>query len=152
TQSIKTILMDRINRVILAKDAIIAVNKASETIKCFSDSDIATLIVDLEKDIDKAKDTIRNIDSDIKASLQNKLKSIELALSALKAVNKAETSKPLKISYIISARKAVEKIDEEYWELIMYLNDKLSFLESEVNIQNIVSKAIQAVTKVEKNL
>ena len=154
TQSIKTILMDRINRVILAKDAIIAVNKASETIKCFSDSDIdiATLIVDLEKDIDKAKDTIRNIDSDIKASLQNKLKSIELALSALKAVNKAETSKPLKISYIISARKAVEKIDEEYWELIMYLNDKLSFLESEVNIQNIVSKAIQAVTKVEKSL
>ncbi len=70
----------------------------------------------------------------------------------MKAVEKAETSTPLKMINVTSARKAIDKINEKYQDTIDNLDVRVNKVESTIMLENKETSAIKAVEKAEKSM
>lgn len=126
TPAVVSQLTERIQDVIIAKDAIALVNEAKEYLKTIPASELLSSTA--ETKIRAAEDQIKNIktkDRDVRTAQQDRIKAIKVVVTALKAVEKAETL-PLKTSNVNSAQRAIDKIDiVKYEDIIISLNNRL---------------------------
>ncbi len=134
-----------------AKDA---VDNAEKSIKNITaEGSLATIIETAEAAVKTAETEIKKIkDTAIRTNQQNRIKAIKLVITAMKAVDKAETAIPLKMTYVTSAETAIGKISEDYQTEIEVLNARLVNVESKINLTDIISKAVKAVEKAEKSM
>ena len=131
-----------------------AVHNAENSIKNISaEGSLATIIETAELAVKTAEAEIKKIKNTATRTIQqNMIKAIKLVITAMKAVDKAETAIPLKMTYVTSARTAIGKISEDYQTEIEALNDRLVNVESKINLTDIISKAVKAVEKAEKSM
>lgn len=152
TESIKTQLQARIKDVETAKDVIKLVNDADSLDNVPSEGSLSTIIKESEEKVEIAENGIKDIkDREVKTNQQNRIRKVKVVITALKAVEKAETT-PLKISNVNSAKTAIAKIDDSFAAIIIKLTDRLKIVEENISNLNIITKALTSVEKAEKSL
>ena len=160
TESIKKQLQGRIDNVKIAVDAIKSINNADDSIKNIPVEDTLDPQDSLISRIDKSEEFVKVAEQEIKkikdmgvrTNQQNRIKAIKLVITAMKAVEKAETAIPLKMTYVTSSRKAIDNISKDYQTEINTLNARLDRVESAIDSSDLVTKAVKAVEKAEKSM
>lgn len=153
TESVKTQLQGRIDDVKTAKKAIKLVNDAESSLDNVPfEGSLSTIIKESEEKVKIAELGIKNIkDKEAKSNQQNRIKKVKVVITALKTVEKAETT-PLKISNVNSAKSVIAKLDDSFASIITTLTDRLKIVEENISNSNIITKALTAVEKAEKSL
>lgn len=154
TDSVKKQLQDRIANINIAIDAISSVNDAEDSIKNIpTKGSLAGVIEKAEGDVKTAEAAAKKIkDTGVRTNQQNRIKAIKVVITAIKAVDKAETVTPPKMTNITSAKKAIDKVNKEYQETVDKLNNRLNEVEAKIASSDLETKAITAVEKAEKSM
>ena len=154
TDSVRKQLQGRIANINIAIDAISSVNDAEDSVKDIPDNQsLAGVIEKAEGDVKTAEAAVKKIkDAGVRTNQQNRIKAIKVVITAIKAVEKAETSTPPKMTNITSAKKAIDKVNKEYQETVDKLNNRLNEVEAKIASSDLETKAITAVEKAEKSM
>lgn len=154
TDSVKEQLQARINHINIAIVAIETIEKAEKSVEDIpNEESLAVVIETAEGNIKTAEIEVKKIkDRDVRSNQQNRIKAIQLVVTAMKAVEKAETSTPLKMINVTSARKAIDKINEKYQDTIDDLDVRVNKVEYTIMLENKETSAIKAVEKAEKSM
>ncbi len=152
-------LKDRIENINTAITAITAVNEAESIIKKVPEEDskeasLSEIINEAEADVKTAEAEVKKIkDTVVRTNQQNRIKAIKLVITAMKAVEKAETE-PLKESNVKPARTAIEKINKDKYgdNVVKALGNRLDKIEEKIGLENEIAIAEKAVEKAEKSM
>lgn len=137
------------------KMAIELINTAETILRTIlPEEPLETIIIIVESTVKTAETEVKKIkDLSIRTTQQNRIKDIKVVLAAVKAVEKAETIQPQKMTYVASATSAVNKIlKNNYDEVKERLLYRIEKVKSSILASELVTKAEAAVVKAEKSM